>query len=205
MKGRNWAIFVMVMVIGVLGRPGVRAAIPIFDDQIRNALTPIDSLPSSQQLNLAHGGEQSALDNLQAIALQANGDPGLQLRAVRALTQYCKEPCATHEAHLTLLDLIQQPRYRDARAGSDLLILRAIMEAIGVLQVPEDLSYLVVQLEHPSRDIRAAAANALARLGNTAAISPLRMRYQFENGPGGVAQVRLAIADALRILGQPIQ
>ena len=166
-----------------------------------NALTPIDSLPSSKQLNAAHGGEQEALANLTAIALAGDAvDTGVQLRAIRALTHYCKTPCGSHEAHATLVTLVTMPRYRDSRLGSDLLVLRAAIESLGILRVPGDLSLLVPQLNHPSRDIRTATAHALRDLGNTQAITPLRARYEVES----VDQVQIAISDALRVLGQPV-
>jgi hypothetical protein len=176
---------------------------PVSSGRVRFALTPIDSQPTTQQLNLVHNNsEQEALDNLQDIALAQSGvDLGVQLRAVRALTQYCKVPCGTHEAHGTLVDLVEMPRYRDARIGRDVLVLRATIEALGVLRVPEDIDLLVPQLQHPSRDIRTTVAHALRDLGNTQAITPLRARYMVENVP----QVQHALSDALRVLGQPIQ
>jgi HEAT repeat protein len=169
---------------------------------VLDALTPLDTLPSREQLKTAHGSDQAALDNLQLIALaQGTVDPGVQLRAVRVLPQYCNLPCpAADPAHTTLVTLATTPRYRDSRRGSDLLVLRAAIEAIGVLRVPDDVSLLIPQLEHPSRDIRAATARALRDLGNTQAIVPLRARYTQEQ----VGQVRLAISDALRVLGQPV-
>lgn len=167
-----------------------------------NALTPIDSTPSSKQLNAVHNNDaQEALANLVAIALSENIDRGVQLRAVRALPQYCPLPCApAHDAHATLITLITTPRYQDARVGSELLMLRATIEALGVLRVPDDVNLLVPQLNHPSRDIRAATARALRDLGNTQAIVPLRARYDQDQ----VDQVKFAISDALRVLGQPV-
>ncbi len=175
----------------------------VLTQPVINALTPIDSLPSSNQLTSAfNGSEVEALSNLTAIALsQGTIDLGIQLRAIRALTHYCDAPCGTHEAHETLETIATTPRYRDARRGSDLLVLRAAIEALGVLRVPGDVGILVPQLDHPSRDIRAAAAHALRDLGNTQAIPALRARYQQEQ----INQVSIAISDALRVLGQPIQ
>jgi HEAT repeat protein len=172
-------------------------------DRVRFALTPIDSQPTTQQLNLVHNNsEEEALDNLQDIALGDDSiDTGVRLRAVRALTQYCKSPCGTHEAHGTLAQLIVLPKYRDARAGRDLLVLRATIESIGVLRVVDDMDLLLPFLQHASRDIRAATAHALRDLGNTQAITPLRARYLVEDVP----QVQNALSDALRVLGQPIQ
>jgi len=168
-----------------------------------NALTPIDSVPSITQLTgVFNGSESDALATLRSIALsQGTVDLGVQLRAIRALTHYCDTPCGTHEAHATIETIVTTPRYRDARRGSDLLILRAAIEALGVLRIPADATILLPRLDHPSRDIRAAAAHALRDLGNTQAIPALRARYQQEQ----VQQVRIAISDALRVLGQPIQ
>ncbi|MBA3455257.1 MAG: HEAT repeat domain-containing protein [Deltaproteobacteria bacterium] len=175
----------------------------VLSQPVINALTPIDSIPSSNQLNsVFNGSETEALSNLTAIALsQGTVDLGVQLRAIRALTHYCRTPCGTHEAHVALETIATTPRYRDAQAGSDLLVLRAALEALGVLRIPGDVAILVPQLDHPSRDIRAAAAHALRDLGNTQAIPALRARYQLEQSD----QVKIAISNALRVLGQPIQ
>jgi HEAT repeat protein len=60
-----------------------------------------------------------------------------------------------------------------------------------------DLPRLVVQLEfEPNRDLRERAARALARIGDAAAVQPLRERLEREDA----AQVQLAIVDALRSL-----
>jgi HEAT repeat protein len=167
-----------------------------------NALTPIDSVPSTTQLNTVfNNSEAEALSNLVSIALSdGTVDIGVQLRAIRALSHYCTAPCGTHEAHTTLTTVATTPRYRDARHGSDLLVLRAAIEALGVLRIPGDISLLVPLLDHPSRDIRAATAHALRDLGNTQAIPALRARYQQEQSQ----QVKIAVSDALRVLGQPL-
>ena len=58
--------------------------------------------------------------NLQMIALdQGSVDPGVQLRAVRALTHYCNPlPCsASDPVHATITTVATNPRYRDARSG----------------------------------------------------------------------------------------
>jgi len=175
----------------------------VLTQPVINALTPIDSVPSSTQLTgVFNGSELEALNNLRLIALsQGSVDLGVQLRAIRALPQYCQAPCGTHDAHVALETIAATPRYRDARRGSDLLVLRAAIEALGVLRIPGDVVLLLSQLDHPSRDLRAATAHALRDLGNTQAIPALRARYQQEQ----VQQVRIAISDALRVLGQPIQ
>ncbi len=192
--------FVVVMI--ALAAGSAVANLAQLPQPVINALTPIDSLPSSEQIDAVHGGSEEALANLQAIALaEAGVDVGVRLRAVRALTQYCTAPCGSHQVHATLVTVATTPRYRDALRGSDLLVLRAAIEAIGILRVPGDVNVLIPQLDHPNRDIRAATAHALRDLGNTQAILPLRARYQAEQ----VDQVRIAISDALRVLGQPVQ
>ena len=82
----------------------------------------------------------------------------------------------------------------------DLLRVRAAIEALGVAtRIPSDVDLVVPFLDNSSRDIRAATAGALRDMCITQAIGPLRARYQHEQ----VAQVRLAISEALRDLGQP--
>lgn len=190
-----------VLLLGIGGSIASGDALQLSQPVI-NALTPIDSVPSTSQLNTVfNGSEVEALSNLVTIALaDGNVDIGVQIRAIRALTHYCKAPCGTHEAHTTLASVATTPRYRNARRGSDLLVLRAAIEALGVLRIPGDISLLIPLLDHPSRDIRATTAHALRDLGNTQAIPALRARYQQEQSQ----QVKIAVSDALRVLGQPL-
>ncbi|MBL9017895.1 MAG: HEAT repeat domain-containing protein [Myxococcales bacterium] len=180
---------------------GVRAEVPQLTQPIINTLTPIDTLPSSEQINQAFDDDPSvALATLIQLANpSAVVDRGVQLRALRALIHYCATPCTLADpAHQTLRAI--EARYHEARAGSDLLMLRAALESLGVLRVPDDVFLLEAHLQHPSRDIRATTARALRDLGNTHAIPFLRARYADEE----FDQVRLAISDALRVLGQPV-
>ena len=193
----------LVAAIGLLlVAAGARGDVPQLTQPIINALTPIDTLPSSQQINqVFNDNPNEALANLVELANpSAFVDRGVQLRAVRALIHYCSvTPClAADIAHMTLLAVAD--RYKDARAGSDVLVLRAALESLGVLRVTDDRLVLEPQLQHPSRDIRATAARALRDLGNTNAIPALRARYADEK----FDQVRLAISGALRVLGQPV-
>lgn len=194
------AACVVVLAVGLrsgAGDPAFAISQPVFD-----ALTPVDSLPSSQQLTMVFNNSPAeALSGLQQIAnppATVFVDRGVQLRAVRALIHYCATtPCPdTDPAHQTLLEISSV--YAGARSGSDLLVLRAALESLGVLKVPQDIGVLVPQLQHPSRDIRATVARALRDLGNTQAITPLRARYNIEREP----QVQTAISDALRVLAQ---
>ncbi|MGE0546488.1 MAG: HEAT repeat domain-containing protein [Kofleriaceae bacterium] len=194
------------------------AALPAHGDgsvlsrRVIDVLTPMDYVPSSGQLNLAFGDQ--AVAELTKIA-QAVDPPtaepqhlGVQLRAIRALTHYCASPCVDADpAHIAVVELIdiddpespEDARYRNAQSGGDLLVLRAVIESLGVLRVQTDMDLLTPYLNHLSRDVRAAAAYALRDLGNTQAIVPLRARYQQEQNP----QVRIAISDALRVLQEP--
>jgi HEAT repeat protein len=163
---------------------------------VQNTLTTIDSVPTKSQIDSVFPSGQ-ALTNLVTIAQDFSADKGVRLRAIHALAKYCPNPCAdTEVAHQTLVSLIAD--YRQQIAGYDLLVLRASIETIGTLEVATDVDTLVPLLDHPSRDIRAATARALRDLCNPDAIQPLRVRHTAEN----TEQVKLAISEAIRILGQ---
>jgi hypothetical protein len=163
---------------------------------VQNALTPIDEIPTQSQLDLVFAGQ--ALPNLSAIAQDPTGDTGIRLRALHALPKYCVAPCGDSDtAHLTLVGVVNATA--TARSGSDLLVLRAAVEALGPLRVQTDLALLLPLLTHASRDIRATTALALRDLCNTAALTPLHTAEQQEPS----AQVRFAVEDALRVLGTP--
>ncbi|HEY4182859.1 MAG TPA: HEAT repeat domain-containing protein [Kofleriaceae bacterium] len=184
---------------------GGGALADISSQSVLFALTPIDSTPSTQQLNAVHDNSPAqALTNLESIARNPGDDgPGVQIRAIRALASYCTAPCATHEAHTTVIDLmtkgVDDGGYSDAASGAPLLVLRSTIETIGLMRVAADYTLLAHYLSNGSRDIRVAAAFALRDLGNTDAIDDLRARFQVEANE----EVKSAISDALRVLGQP--
>ncbi|HUJ60315.1 MAG TPA: HEAT repeat domain-containing protein [Kofleriaceae bacterium] len=170
----------------------------------QDALTTIDSDPTQSQLDSVFGA--SASSTLTEVADDASVDVGIRLRAIHALVHYC-DPISTSNpacnpaspAHTTLVGLIASTGA--ASAGADLLVLRAAVETLGPLRVPADTATLIPLLDHASRDIRASTAHALRDLcdGDTTVMDALRQRYQTER----VDQVRFAISEALRILGQP--
>jgi hypothetical protein len=163
---------------------------------VTHALTTIDTVPTKTQLDSVFPSGEALL-GLSAIARDGAADQGMRLRAIHALAKYCTIPCSTSEvAHETLMQLIVDNRQQ--QSGYGLLLLRASIETIGSLRVASDVSVLVPLLDHPSRDIRAATARALRDLCNLQAITPLRVRYTSES----TEQVKLAISEALRILGQ---
>lgn len=176
-------------------------------DEERNTLTTIDQVPTKPQLDQVFGAD--ALSRLATLATSPdsstdpqNGvDPGIKLRAIHALAKYCGNPpdmpcTATELAHQSVEQVVAATR--SAQTGTQVLILRAAIETLGSMRVSTDVSQLTPLLDHPSRDIRAATARALRDLCNPQAITLLRARYNNEM----TDQVKLAISEALRILGE---
>jgi hypothetical protein len=167
-------------------------------------LTTIDAVPTKPQIDQAFDGTgMQPLDTLRDLAIEPDPvtspvDPGIRLRAIHALAKYCTSaPCAsTDPAHQAVITVLQQTQ--NATSGKDVLFLRAAIETLGLMKVSSDVTPLLDQLNHPSRDVRAATARALRDLCNPQAILPLRARYSSET----TDQVKLAISEALRILGQ---
>jgi HEAT repeat protein len=185
----GWIVLLFVALAAAIA-----AAATTLTQPVQNTLTTIDSVPSKKQLDNVFSGD--ALTSLSAIAKDTDEDIGIRLRAIHALAKYCG-PCTDADvAHASLYDLITD--LRDETSGSSVLLLRAAIETIGALHVDTDHVVLEQLLDHPSRDVRAATARALRDLCNTAAITPLRIRYTSES----TEQVKLAISEALRVLGQ---
>jgi HEAT repeat protein len=166
-----------------------------------NTLTTIDQVPTKPQLDQVFG--TNALASLASIATDPDDgiDQGVRLRAIHALAKYCGgapgTPCGVNDlAHQSVLAVITQTR--TAQSGTPVLVLRAAIETLGEMRVASDVTTLTPLLDHPSRDIRAATARSLRDLCNPQAITPLRTRYSNEM----TDQVKLAISEALRILGQ---
>jgi hypothetical protein len=181
----------------------------VLPEPVQNTLTTIDSVPTKTQLDNVFSGE--ALSNLSTIAQDNAADIGIRLRAIHALAKYCPAPtapagsvCTTDElAFQGLSALITETR--EETSGSSVLLLRAAIETIGTLPLDTNVkdqvvSVLIPLLDHQSRDVRAATVRALRDLCNTQAIIPLRARYTAES----TEQVKLAISEALRVLGQCI-
>ncbi len=199
MRGRR-IITSAVLLAAAIACGAISAAlatdVTVLPQPVQDTLTVIDSVPTKIQLDsLFPDGD--ALPSLAQIARDVKADTGIRLRAIHALSKYCPDPCSTTElAHQSLTSVIADAR--NFTRGSDVLLLRAAIEAIGTLGVDSDVTLLVSLLDHPSRDIRAAAARALRDLCNSGAVTPLRVRYTSES----TEQVKLAISEALRILGQ---
>ena len=194
-----------IFVAGAAALATGATALPL---QVQNTLTTIDSVPTKPQLDSVFPSGE-ALSNLSTIAQDNAADVGIRLRAIHALGKYCPDPSTTTElactttelAYTSLTDVIAETR--NFTSGSEVLLLRSAIETIGLLDVSADASDDVADLlkgllNHASRDIRAATARALRDLCNTQAILPLRVRYTAES----TEQVKLAISEALRVLGQ---
>lgn len=174
-----------------LAGPAHVAALSPADQAVVELLSGIDFVPNRGALDDTLG--QAAPSEL--IAIARGGDPamndaGLRLRAYRALALY---PGPDTES--ALQDAVME--HGQKSTGVDTLYLRAAMESLAVVAGADAVDTLSPMLDHPSRDVRAAAALALGATGSQSAIAPLRARLTVET----VQQVRLALAQALRDLG----
>jgi hypothetical protein len=167
-----------------------------------DVLTPVDSIPSQQDLLTVFTTDNEAVSKLVEIVSDPSSDVGVELRAIHALTQYRRAESGVGAIpHDTLVNIVL-PRFGLATSGSDLLLLSATIQAIGSYpdkDATNDLAALLPFLDHASRDVRVATAHALRDLGNTNALIPLANRQKVEH----VNQVELAINEALRVLGTP--
>jgi hypothetical protein len=130
--------------------------------------------------------------DLIALARDIEADPGVRLRAYRAIGLY--PGTAARTALIEDLEVLAA-----AQPGTEQLYLRAAIEALGEVGEPQDVDNLTPFLDYePSRDIRAATADALRHLGCAclAATEPLDDRLDLETSQ----QVILAIHRALREL-----
>lgn len=161
--------------------PATGGGIDPTPDQV-DALTVVDTPPSRAVVDLAFSsgpGPTPGLDALLALAVGPTQDLGLQIRALRALPQYCLPTgCAGTAVHDKLAEIVGD--FRDQLAGGPLspqdnLRLRAAMEALGatrsglqsdvdLLTAPELLQTAPELLQHPSRDIQVTAVRALRNL-----------------------------------------
>lgn len=190
----------VVVAVVLTGAVAIATGSTGLSQKVQDTLTTIDVIPTKQQINSAFDDDpQRALLALSSIATEIDppADIGIRLRAIHALAKYCGTPCSTTDlAHQSVEAVVMATR--TATSGSQVLILRAAIETMGSMRVQPDVTTLVPLLSHPSRDVRAATARALRDLCNTQAITPLRARYSAEM----TDQVKLAISEALRILGQ---
>jgi HEAT repeat protein len=192
----RWSPVILAVCVGASARGSTELT-----QQVQNVLSTMDIVPTEVEIDTAFNDHAQALAGLVTIVADVGTDVGIQLRAIHALSKYCAAPqCVDSDvAHQTLVSVITANYDPNVSTGSSVVILRAAVEAIGPQRVGTDLPLLAPMLGHTSRDIRAATAHALRDLCNTEAIAPLRIQQQNETSD----QVRQAITEALRILGQP--
>jgi HEAT repeat protein len=188
---RRIGLAALVLASGVL--PGQAASGPtlavITADGVA-LLTAIDFVPDRAALDALLGADAEQ-QLIEVGSGTGDPDPGVRLRAIRALALY---PTVTSRQALAAMISFGRLSVR----GRDVLFLRAAIEALGAIGDPDDVGVLLPLLQfEPSRDVRATTADALRELGSVAAIEPLRQRFAEEQSD----QVRLAISQALRELG----
>lgn len=174
-------------VVGLLAHAApVRPAAAPQPDVLR-LLAAFDEAPDPEALRTALGpGAGTALADL---AGDAAADPGVRLRATRALADF-----PAPEVHAALV--AQLEALRDTAGGYAAVLLRATLEALGEVGSADDVARITPLLQHPLRDLRAAAALALRAIGSTLALDALFEQQAVETSP----QVRTAIQEALRAL-----
>jgi HEAT repeat protein len=166
---------------------------PPQETDVWETLSGIRYSPGKSNLDSVFGAPVEELIQI-AEDTSADADTGLRIRAFRALGHYGD----SDQLDLALASLQGAvDRYQSAQSGSDLLLLRAAMNALVELQDAGSVGRLATLLNHTSRDIRAAAATGLGRLGGPDAEAALRERYAVEDQ----AQVKIAITAALQSIG----
>lgn len=137
-----------------------------------DALTVVDAPPSQAVIDRAFAsgpGPTPGLDAVLALAGDSTQDLGLQIRALRALPQYCLPAgcagTAVHDALARIVDDYRAQLSAGALSPQDLLRLRAAMEALGATRsgLQTDVTLLIAAplLHHPSRDVQVTAVRAL--------------------------------------------
>lgn len=153
--------------------PATGGRIEPTSDQV-DTLTQIDALPTRGAIDLAFAsgpGPTPGLDALLALASDPTRDVGVQIRAIRALPQYCPSAGCAGSVHDALFNLVDSYRTRLATAAlspQDVVRLRTAMEALGATQSGQlnDVNLLTdpTLLHHPSRDVQVTAVAALRSL-----------------------------------------
>lgn len=165
----------------------------VADQDVIEILSGVDFVPPKNSLDGVLG--ETALEDLINIAQDPDEDAGLRIRAYRALAHY---PGALTEEALRTAIIAHSSDGQVAleSTGVDTILLRAAMSSMASVAKSRAVNHIGWILDHQSRDVRAAAAQALALTGSITAEPLLRARLGKEEVP----QVRLAIEEAIRIL-----
>jgi hypothetical protein len=157
---------------------------------VSELLSGIDFVPSRPALDDAMGA--TAPEELIAIAVGSDpdlDDPGLRIRAYRALALY-PSPATEQALRAALV------RHGTKVIGVEVLYLRAAIDSLARVAGAGAVDAIGAMLGHPSRDVRADAARALGLTRSDRAACYLRpIRGQ------DVTQVNVAIDEALREVG----
>jgi HEAT repeat protein len=172
-----------------LGGGGVALAVQP-TEPVRELLSGTANAPTKSRIEIVMGA--TVIQDLIEIAddTSAEADPGRRIRAYNALRHFAQDP----ESETVRLALKAAVELRaNETTGTQLLYLRAAMLSMAEVGLESSVPDLLGLLSHPSRDIRAACAQALGITGSDTAILPLRDRALIETE----LQVQVAIADAL--------
>jgi hypothetical protein len=197
MASRHWRACVGLLGVAALAAASWASADPPTathapgDPAVIEALSGVDFIPGKSTLDQVFSGAAEA--GLIEIARDemGGGDPGLRLRAYRALALY-----DTPAVETALAEAVAE-HHAGPKAGIGVLYLRAAAKSLAAVAGTSAVDALVPMLGHPRRDIRSGAAEALAITGAPAAIQPLRDQLAIEDD----LQTRLALSAALRALG----
>jgi HEAT repeat protein len=154
---------------------------------VDDLLGGVDYVPEKPVLDDALGDPPE--DALIDIALSTDADPGMRIRAFRALAHYPGDPI-----RLVLINAIGS--FSAATAGVEVLYLRAALHSLAAVAGENAVDAIAALLDSDSQDVRADAALALGETGSAAAETPLRDRRDIES----VDQVKWAIDEALATL-----
>jgi len=172
---------------------------PVLAVEVRDLLGAIDFVPTEDMIDGVMG--PSADLDLAELAADPQADPGIRLRALRGLALY-----PTDGARSTLYGVLGT--LGTSTSGSDALLLRAAIEALGEIGGPDAVSAITPFLAVGStpdvctgmRDVRSTAADALRVIGSPTAVPALRARQVEGVNKEPCEQVSLAITEALRAL-----
>lgn len=169
----------------ITASPTVRSN-PLARTQLEQALSGFDYLPSRATLETMLSGDVAGLLVVATAADDPDVTVGMRVRAYRALGQFDADI-----ARNALTAAIVQ--YRDTDSPQARMMLVAAIEGLGAIGGDDAVDVLATTLGNDSRDVRAAAALALAETESADACTPLRGQNTHETNP----QVRAALQAAL--------
>lgn len=183
-RARRHAIALAALCLGSALALGAEP--PDGDPAVVEELSGIDYVPTRSSLDDLFDG--AAAEDLIELAAE-EPDPGVRMRALRALALYPGDETAA--ALRAAID-----EHGGQETGTATLMTRLAALSLAKVDGAAAVLDLAALLEHDSRDVRASVAEALAETGSPSAVPILRDRLPVEP----IEQVRLAITDALRKL-----